>query len=62
MHIKNLDLSVDQAITSDNIKLLPDENFKKFMNSCQNIILHDEDEDGNEDNIFTHKFYILWFA
>ena len=51
---KNLDLSVDQVITSDNIKLLPDENFKKFINSCQNIILHDEDEDENEDNIFTH--------
>ena len=51
---QNLDLSVDQVITSDNIKLLPDENFKKFINSCQNIILHDEDEDENEDNIFTH--------
>ena len=51
---KNLDLSVDQVITSDNIKLLPDENFKKFINSCQHIILHDEDEDENEENIYTH--------
>ena len=50
---KNLDLTVDQVKTSENIKLQPDENFKKFINSCQNIILHDNDEDENDDNILT---------
>ena len=34
----NLDLSVDQVKTSVNIKLQPDESFKKFINACQNII------------------------
>ena len=51
---KNLDLTVDQVKTSGNIKLQPDENFKKFINSCQNIILHNNDEDENDDNILTN--------
>ena len=57
----NLDLSVDQVKTSVNIKLQPDESFKKFINACQNII-YNNDDDENEDNIFTHvnsKYYDL---
>ena len=54
---KNLDLTVDQVKTSENIKLQPDENFKKFINSCQNIILHDNDEDENDDNILSNINY-----
>ena len=47
----NLDLSVDQVKTSDNIKLRPDEN-----------IMYTDDDDGHEDNIYTHinsKYYDL---
>ena len=57
----NLDLSVDQVKTSENIKLQPDESFKKFISACQNLI-YNNDNDENEDNIFTRinsKYYDL---
>ena len=57
----NLNLSVDQVKNSLHIKLQPDESFKKFINACQNII-YNNDDDENEDNIFTHvnsKYYDL---
>ena len=57
----NLGLSVDQVKTSENIKLQPDESFKKFISACQNLI-YNNDDDENEDNIFTRinsKYYDL---
>ena len=49
----NLDLSVDQVKISENIKLQPDENFKKFISTCQNLI-YNNDDDENQANIFIH--------
>ena len=56
-----MDLSIDQVKTSENIKLQPDESFKKFISACQNLI-YNNDDDENEDNIFTRinsKYYDL---
>ena len=56
-----MDLSVDQVKTSENIKLQPDESFKKFIRACQNLI-YNNDDDENKDNIFTcinSKYYDL---